>query len=672
MGRSSTKLSGEASARLVFFLLLYLYVWLRIEPVLLFYGDGSPSFPVFSFSRSFLLRHLPYPGGPVNYLSALLSQGYRYSWAGAGIITLLAGLLGWAAHRLLSGLAGARVPFGWSVPGLFILFLCSRYTHRLGALVGILLAVLAAGLYRRVARGGRGRRVAAFLVLAVPLYYVTREAYILYALLCAVAELGTKKGSLLSLCYVVLAAVLPLGLCLYVLRLSLADAYLGLEPFHPKTGSDGKTAMVVLSLLLVGGGLGAVLWRRVRRRAERGSGAADEPAERGSSEATHDGEPTGARQAPAPAATRPRSARLRRLLSRPAFELELLLLGSVLVAALSHDSSLAKLHQLNRYGCQAEWDQVLVEAADLDRSNATFRASHLVTRALYETGRLPYEMFSYPQHPGGYMLGWGMPSRQLEALRQRMGPAGLGGGPNPDFADWEWYRLRIYYYLAFGDLCLQLGLVNEAEREACELLELFGEHPAVLKRLALVSIAKGQTAKAKVFLHALSGYLHHGDYAREALQSLEENQAWSDARKIEHVRSVMLDNDTLFTPFLEDKFERLLHRNSRNRMAYEYQMAFYLLNLLLADFVEGLGDLDRFGYPGIPRHYEEAILIYQDTSGRKVELPGREISVESLRAYHEFKRRAAPYLRMGSPEAAQQALGPSFGHTYFYYFFLGV
>ena len=68
-----------------FFVLFFLYVWLWIDPSLLYHGVGvslrvglflAPGlqFPVFSWSPGFSNGFLLYPGGPTEYLSALLSQ----------------------------------------------------------------------------------------------------------------------------------------------------------------------------------------------------------------------------------------------------------------------------------------------------------------------------------------------------------------------------------------------------------------------------------------------------------------------------------------------------------------------------------------------------------------------------------------------------------------------
>jgi hypothetical protein len=112
---------GDMSRSVIFFGLLYLYLWLEVKPCLI-YGCGTiTNFPVFYKGWAFFYDSMPYPGGLLKYLSALLSQLFYYSWAGAIVITLQAWALcactGWLFRMLR--LPGSR----WLryVPAFFLL-----------------------------------------------------------------------------------------------------------------------------------------------------------------------------------------------------------------------------------------------------------------------------------------------------------------------------------------------------------------------------------------------------------------------------------------------------------------------------------------------------------------------------------------------------------------------
>jgi hypothetical protein len=188
----------------------------------------------------------------------------------------------------------------------------------------------------------------------------------------------------------------------------------------------------------------------------------------------------------------------------------------------------------------------------------------------------------------------------------------------------------------------------------------------------MVNIVKGQTEAARAFLQALRAYIHHRAWATEALNRLEADPLLLGDRQVQEMRAVMLDQrDQVLGPSLDERFEALLQRNPRNRMAFEYRMALYLLHLLLDEFARELARLDDFGYPAIPRHYEEAVLVYESVSGKTVDLHGRQISEGTRRAYEHFCRVLDVFHQRGNRQGAQAVLEPDFGHTYFYYYFLG-
>ena len=95
MANSFRKLTSQNLGRpiqsFIFFILFYLYLWLEVDPRLIYHGGGMiTNFPVFFRGWVFFQQFIAYPGGPVEYLSAFLSQLFYYSWAGALIVTLQA------------------------------------------------------------------------------------------------------------------------------------------------------------------------------------------------------------------------------------------------------------------------------------------------------------------------------------------------------------------------------------------------------------------------------------------------------------------------------------------------------------------------------------------------------------------------------------------------------
>ena len=195
------------------------------------------------------------------------------------------------------------------------------------------------------------------------------------------------------------------------------------------------------------------------------------------------------------------------------------------------------------------WTDVLTKARNVPLRLYSPCVNHDVNLALYHTGRLPYDMFAYPQ-------------MHLPLLTYQSVPrAGLMRKP--------------------FDLLLELGRVNEAEHVALEMLE---ESPCggTLKRLALVKLIKGQTAAAGVVLQVLRDDVVWGRWAEEYLHRVAADPTLADDDEIQQTRRLMIvEDDTPLTgkpgaggaTALPALLEKLLERNSGNRMAVEYLMA---------------------------------------------------------------------------------------------------
>ncbi len=623
-----------------FFVLFFLYVWLWADPSLLYHSTGvlmndEPSagleFPFFSWSPRFFEGFLLYPGGPVEYLSALLSQCYYYPWAGALILTVVAALLGLAANIVIRTVASVRVPLVSFIPGILVLVLCNQYTHRLAMLIGILVAMLAVCIYIRSMHSRSAVRFAAFLALSGPLYYLVGGAYPLYAALCGILELRSTHGRLLGLGYLLFGGVLPYAFARYICDAHLADAcaYAGLFSLQRTPPLRGQSVVLGLYLFPPLAAVGVLLWRRM----------------------------------PWP--------RFRNLKAKPAIELVLLLIVASLAIRLSFNNTNRTLLRINRFARQQMWEQVLAEARGLRCQQLPYAvALHAVNRALYETGRLPYEMFSYHQHRLCFMLNWGVPSKFVRRYLKQIEPLEVVRAETPDVLNTaQLYTRRYKLFFQMDDLSFQLGLVNEAEHEAHEALERYSDHALILKRLALINIVKGQTEAAKVFLRKLTSYPRYRGWAQDALHHLQADPLWSTNSEIEHIRSVMLVTGSALPLVAQDSLSALLRRNRGNRMAFEYKMASYLLNWQLQKFVGELDRLNDFDYPNIPRNYQEAIVLYEAISGQKVNLHNWQISPETRQVYQEFMKTFALFVAADDFQGAQEVLGQQFGDTYFFYYF---
>ncbi len=628
LGRSSQK--GQSSNRTsrnlyvvsaVFFGVFYLFLWLFVEPRLVcHYFEISQKSPFFKTGWLFLQDCLSYPGGLSRYLSAFLTQLCYFSWLGALCITLVA----WAIYRFTVSLAAVSSNSPWRVicyiPALLMLMICGRYESPLSTAVAVLVVAFFSVLYEKLSPRLGTARVILFLIFSGVLYYVAGGAALIFIALAALLEYFNRGKAIISVLCLLLGLVVCWLMGVYVFELEKSEIYLYSGPFIPvrqnlqkeKLARVFEGALFVIlpvAVLLVNLSGKLVAGKGVSRPA--GQGRKDK-----SSDYFHQEE------------------------FKWVIQAVLLVLISVPSVLLSFDRKAKRVVQVSYYTCQRMWPEVLSITRKGNMKRYFPFCNHAVNRALFFTGRLGDEMFAYPQdyHKADLVF------------------CPFKGGN--------------IVFMERTELCLELGLVNVAEKIAHEFLEASDDSPFILSQFALINIVKGQIETARVFLRALSKNLIYGRDAKDLLWRLESDPQLEHDKRIQFLRSVMITEDDVYTDYNEnDWLKELLHRNKYNKMAFEYLMAHYLLTRQLDKFVENLPHLDDFGYTSIPRHYQEAILVYIGTTRKDVDLGERGINVETVKQYDEVNKIGKKF--SSNERVILKMLAPKFNHTYFFYFAFG-
>lgn len=602
---------------LVFFILFYLYLWLEVELRLIYHGGGMvPNFPVFFRGWAFFRQFTSYPGGLVEYLSAFLSQFFYHSWTGALVVTVQAWLICTSTNYFLKTIKAPGLRWLRFTPPILLLILYNQYIYHFPAALAVLTALLFVCLYFRVAPADKPLRLFVFLLLSVTLYYIAGPAYLLFAALCVIHELLFERSWHMGLIYLVSAAVIPyvIGPLIFRVRaIHPASSLLFLfwqtfpwkTPFMPPRHKL-LTLVRILYLLLPLTALALGLWRILLRKKIKA-----EP--RSTTPLGHTGV----------------------LALRWLIQSCLLFAIAGAAALISHDKKLKAFFEVDYYACHRAWPQVLAAAR---HNRQTYFVIHAVNRALYHTGRLPYDMFAYPQHPDTLLL---TAEEHISA---------------------HWKRFDTY---------LDLGLVNMAEHDATHCLEILGDRPLLLQRLALINMVKANSDAARSYLGALSKTLFYSHRADDCLSQLDSDSNLSQDDQVRHLRRMMLNNDHDFS-FLTTKqmFAELLSENKQNHMAFEYLMALYMLTGQLDKFVQNLHRIDDFDYPDIPPLYEQAILLYTYNTKKEVRLRGRQIRQQSIKQFNDFIQTFNLY--GANRHAALEKLTKDYGHSYLFYATFGL
>ena len=135
---------SRVSLYLMFFLLCYLYIWLFVEPHLIYHGFGTIilDVPLFSTGWQFLRDSLGIPGGLVIYAYGFLSQLYYYSWLGALLVVLVALCLCELSKQHYIYAGHPRSTILHYFPAIMILLIYNHYDHPLAACLTLSIGLL--------------------------------------------------------------------------------------------------------------------------------------------------------------------------------------------------------------------------------------------------------------------------------------------------------------------------------------------------------------------------------------------------------------------------------------------------------------------------------------------------------------------------------------------------
>ena len=616
---------------LLFFVLCFVYLWLVVEPHLIYHAFGTilSNAPQYAMGWPFLRNSLAVPGGFVNYVSGFLSQGYCHPWLGAAIIVLAAFCLAELArrHLLTAGFAPASVLAGLPAVALFLIY--SHYKHPLPACLAVSLGLLLSLVFEKLPlRQPLVRAAACCLAAAVGFWLGGGGTFMVFALATVVYGLFARRD------WKTVALALPVSVAIvwalaeYLFLISARQACLILTPLALPVTAGMDTFLKVLTFLLYGFVPLTILLVFIGRSVSPRRGR--KPGVRSRRESRKKGRHTPVRQ-------KRRSLAILRKPVLSAVPIVLMALG----LHFSYDELRKPYVLSNYYWRQKQWDKVIELARDLPKGRNNIYVNHDIIRALYHTGRLGYDMFRFPQNPQAILLTREKTESDLTLAK-------------------------------LSDAFLELGHVNMAEKLASEILATKSHLGIALEELAWISIVKGNPSTARIYLRALKKDIIYRRRAESLLRGLDSGFTRDQAAYIDGIRSKMRDDTAAIsgTEPIDQTLAALLEHNPRNKIAFEYLMACYLLTGRVDRIAENMDRLDDLGYQSIPTLYQEAILIYYGARKQSVDLTRFRISRETLQRYRTFVQiRGA--MQPQNRQAVLNRLIRDFGTSYFFYYSFG-
>jgi hypothetical protein len=621
---------------LAFFVAVFFYVWLVIEPRFQYHSFS----PIFFTSSQFFQDHLSYPGGLIDYTASFILQFFRFSWLGAFLTTALAATLYLATRFLLIRVGWVTTTIVPLIPSALLVLVQSEYRVSCSPrVIGVVAAVSLAAAFVLSSKDSCWRGIL-FLALCWPIYLALGGVFLLFAFICILYETFAAKRWILSGSILAAAFLLPWVSARHVFVLSLRDAYLYLVPFTGSMPGSWALKSLFLTVPLL---MFVAVFRQYFLSATQTSPVApstESPGLRPGLETKASRRTSATRSIKRPGPRISLKSRVAEVLCGERLQwvshpgLWLTVFASLI--AFDYSASAKLLARIDYSAEQRDWPQVIKLGRNLH--SPTPAAVHDINRALAHSGMLLDRMFEFPQR-----------------------------------REWElWFNLNhsmdMNKLLKSSELLLEHGHVNRAERMAAESLELNGYSPETLQQLFLISVLKEQPKTGLPFLNLLSQTLWHRNWAEFYQRALEADPVLSNDVGLQKIRPLMVRQD--YVGAIPDNvlMQISLRQNPENRLSFQYLMAFYLLSGQLEKLGQNLERVRTFPLPVLPRHLQEAIVLFEKSNpGAQLDLHGLAINPAIEERYQRFNEAAVRC----TAETAPSLLAKEFGDSYWYYSIAG-
>ncbi|MBN2452093.1 MAG: hypothetical protein JXR77_17025 [Lentisphaeria bacterium] len=596
------------------FLFLAFVVDMRV-----FYEAGL-WFPPFQLDPRFCLPVLRFPGGAVELADGFLAQLDHYGWVSAAVLATIVTFLALGLGHIASRMLGRGGPLWACLAATLALISLGRHVRHGTALLGLTLAVGLALLHTARRPSSRAGRLAQLLVLGTALYYLAGGPAAAFFLLCAAGEFVAPRDEVTGAATLLCGVAIPIAVGVLACGLPFADAFGRLLPMYSPGQYEGLLALSALYAVV------AVLCAvAVLRAAQGGDPRALEPG-------------SWRHRLTVLWGRHPRAARL----------LPPLAAAAVVLACVDWQRGLEL--DLRRAARRGDWQATLAFASRLRGREPALATSYCIDRALLHTGELLETMFRFPQAPLALTLGMALDVRTIPEI----------------------FELRRMLYFDIGDATLEIGLLNEAEHEAFEMLTCAGPHPTILLRLARIYTVKGNLPAARHAIEALTRDIVHRSRAREWLRQLDRDPAAMVTPGVLAMRKRRPVDDAYHVGLdVPRRCEVLLAADPTNRLAVDTLIGQCLLERDLEAVARNLERLRTAGYTRLPRHVQEALIVYEAVGHAPAPASGWTPDPEPAAAYREFSAALQPYYASGDTQGARKALAPRFGHTFYYYYACG-
>jgi hypothetical protein len=266
-----------------------------------------------------------------------------------------------------------------------------------------------------------------------------------------------------------------------------------------------------------------------------------------------------------------------------------------------YDRNLTQFFRIEKSVFRQDWDSVIRKQESFRSTNSN--SQYYYNLALSGKGQLCNRMFFGPQD-------FGIKSLTLQHDEGQINRSGY------------------FYYI--------IGLTNEAHHLAYESRVLNGRNPENIKMLIKTELINGNYLIAERYINVLKKTLHYRDQAAKYEKMLNNPSLVNSDPELKEKISSFPKKDFFIHPDDFVNIELILKSDPYNKRAFEYKMAFMLFNKDLKGIVNEANKMKGMGYEYIPRHIEEAILLYIFATHETPDLGGLSISPETDSRFRKY------------------------------------
>jgi hypothetical protein len=589
--------------KILFFVFAWLYILHEVNPAITYFIQQ----PAFFISKRYIYEHLSYPGGLIEYVSSFLSQFLYFRWAGALIVVLVIWLISLITGRILKTLGLNICKLLLQLfPAVLLLFIHSNNDYILDTTMILLSSVLFFYFYIRIRNRLPFIRSAVLFLSSAVIFYISGGGALLhYVFLCLLFEIFIYKGyktALIIIAALLFSALIPYVSARFLFYLPMKQAYFFL--LLPEPYYHPPAMLYVLFIFYFIPFIISIL--------KKYNLISDDflvNAVNGSDE---------------------------KLLPYLTIAVEIMVVSglAMLTIGFAVKPEQKFVNNIRYLAYNEEWEKIL-EQVRKHPSNDIFVNFH-TERALYHTGSMADSLFNYSQYWGRHSLFLGE-------------------------------KLNRTLLMDNSDVYFDLGHTRASQHWAYEAQTIYENSPRIIKRLALTNIILGNYKTAASILGILKNNLIYRKWADHYQQYLDDpSKLEGDSLIMEKRRLLTSEKFFMDRENVNHDLALLLRDNPKNRMAFEYLMAYYLLSNEIGNAVGHLSYLKGLGYKEIPRTYEEALMVYLTSKkSTMANLEGYTISKTTIERYRDYARIILRY--KNNLRAAQFELDKIYGDTYWYY-----